>query len=454
MVTIKAPTPLRDRRADSRLFPVPVPVALAGPVSGPVRIPVRVAALVFAVLLGLLLPAGAAADTRVQSELDTFATLVWTGDELGLASFARGQIDFRSPRGQPVQGRLQLRTTLGDDHSPAGMRLRPALLEVPRANLRFRFPITEEYTMRVTAGRDRVTWGVGSLFNAADLLFGADGTAAADFTEIEDVRDETDWLTALYFPIGDLSYLETIALPPLPDLTLHPSGDGNAGDDNAGNGSGGGGVLGGERAGFEGTPPVSDTSAGLRLHTQLAGVSIEPSYLWDGRGGDHNVALALQRGLVADFYAAARLRLDEEMPGEAARVLEERSIISTGVYYAFNLGRDRRLTGRFETLINPGGDWEKQSIHWQDHTEDNPEYGILLYPELVYSPGRTVDVIARSVVSPIDRSALITCGVSWNVFGGFRAQAFAGVEAGDDEGVFGWDRPGSLRLSTGFNYRF
>ncbi len=411
----------------------------------------RKALLAFAAALVLAGTVGvheAPAETRVQTELDTFATLGWTGDELGLLSYARGQVDFLSPRGEPVQGRLQLRTTLGDSRAPAGMPLlRPAFLEVPRANLRFRFPITEEYTMRVTAGRDRLTWGVGSLFNAADLLYGADGTAGADFTDIDDPRDETSWLTAFYFPIGDLSYLETVVLPPLPELTF----DGTPADDDLGEDADGGGAAGAGQPGaggaFADAPPLSETGAGVRFHTQVAGITVEPSYLYDGRVEQHNIALALQGGLGADLYAAARLSLDDEMPSDAARVLEERTTVTTGAYYGFDIGPDRRLTGRLETLVNPGGDWEDQGRR-------DAEYGILLYPELVYTPGRTVDVIARSVVSPVDRSALITGGVSWNIFSGFRAQAFAGVEAGDDDAVFGWDRPGAVRVSAGFNYRF
>ncbi len=408
----------------------------------------RKALLAFAAAVVLSTTAGvqaAPAETRVQTELDTFATLGWTGDELGLLSYARGQVDFLSPRGEPVQGRLQLRATLGDGQAPAGMPiLRPALLEVPRANLRFRFPITEEYTMRVTAGRDRLTWGVGSLFNAGDLLYGADGTAAADFTDLDDPRDETSWLTAFYFPTGDLSYLETVMLPPLPELTF----DGTPADDeDTDDGDTAGAGQPGAAGALADAPPLSETGAGVRFHTQLAGITLEPSYLYDGSVERHNIALAVQGGLGADLYAAARLSLDEDMPSDAATLIEERSTISAGAYYSFNIGPDRRLTGRLETLVNPGGDWEHRGRR-------DAEYGLLLYPELVYTPGRTVDVIARSVVSPIDRSALITGGVSWNIFSGFRAQAFAGVEAGDDDAVFGWNRPGSVRVSTGFNYRF
>ncbi len=402
---------------------------------------IRLVLLSVIVLTASVIPA--AAETRVQSELDTFATFVWTGEELGLLSFARGQLDFRSPRGQPVQGHLQLRTTLGDAQAPAGMAMvRPALLEVPRASIRFRFPITDEYSVRVTSGRDRLTWGIGSLFNAADLLFGADGTAAADFTEIDDVRDETAWLSALYFPIGELSYLEAVALPPLVDMTISPVVEDPAEGDDVMSAA-----PGAADAGFDQTPPLAQTSGGLRLHTQLAGITIEPSYLWDGSDEQHNLAVALQGGFGADFYIAGRLALDADLPSGAARVFEERATLSAGVFRRFDVARDRRLTGRFETLMQPAGKWE-------DQNNPEAEYAILLYPELVFSPGRTLDLIARSVVSPIDESALITGGVSWNVFGGFRAQAFAGVEAGDKDSIFAWDRPGSVRVSTGFNYLF
>lgn len=391
-----------------------------------------------AVLLIVALLAGvatASADMRIQGELDTFTQLVWTGAELGLLGHTRGELDFLSPRRAAVQARLQLRATLGEQQTAAGVAAeRSDLLEVPRASLRFRFPLSEDYSMRVTAGRDRLTWGIGSLFNAADLLFGADGTSAADFSATDDVRDETTWLASFYFPMGALSYLETVALPRLAEPQFSAGGD--AGEGSAANGNDGTGAA-----------PAADTRAGLRLHTRLAGVTIEPAYLYDGREGHHDLALALQGGWGADLYATVRLRLDADIPADPASVAGERSTLSGGIYYSFDVAADRTLTGRLETLVAPGASWENRS---------NPEaeYAILLYPELVYAPGRTVNLIGRSVVSPIDHSALITGGVSWNVFQGFRALAFAAVQVGDQRSVYGWDRPGSFALSTGFNYRF
>ena len=164
-------------------------------------------AIVTAMLLLFAVAGVLGAETRVQTEVESFAAALWTGEEVGLAGLSRGTVDFRSAGDQNVQSRLQLRLTLLED---AGGVSSPAFIEVPRANIRFRFPVTEEYTMRVTAGRDRLSWGLGSLFNAADLIFGADGRATADFTRSEDVRDETAWLFSLYFPIGALGFLETV----------------------------------------------------------------------------------------------------------------------------------------------------------------------------------------------------------------------------------------------------
>ena len=135
--------------------------------------PHRPGTIIIAVLI-LLLPAGLAAETRVQTTLESMTSLWWTGDELAMLGTTRGSVDFRPAPHQMVQARLQLRLTVMElDGTTIGMP------EVPRAYVRFRFPVSDTYNLRFTAGQDRLSWGIGSLYNAGDLLFGADGRAAA-----------------------------------------------------------------------------------------------------------------------------------------------------------------------------------------------------------------------------------------------------------------------------------
>ena len=384
-------------------------------------------AIVTAMLLLFAVAGVLGAETRVQTEVESFAAALWTGEEVGLAGLSRGTVDFRSAGDQNVQSRLQLRLTLLED--PGGVSS-PEFIEVPRANIRFRFPVTEEYTMRVTAGRDRLSWGLGSLFNAADLIFGADGRATADFTRSEDVRDETAWLFALYFPIGALGFLETVVLPPFPD---GPAQNGIAG------------------AGAAAAAPAADSRAGIRMHSSAGPLTVEPAWLYDGSAGVHRVAFALQGSLGADFYSAAALHLPQEGPragrGRVEHVLEDHSLVSLGAFRLFSIGWDHTLATRFEALITPAGAWSNRE-------DPDVRYALQLHPELVWGAGRTVQVIGRGVISPIDASAEITGGVAWNVFQGFHTLAFVSLQAGDESGVYGWDRPGSASFSAGFRYRF
>ncbi|TVR89464.1 MAG: hypothetical protein EA428_10150 [Spirochaetaceae bacterium] len=368
----------------------------------------------------------AAAETVVESEIQNQLIGVWDGSDLGLGGVAVGRIEFRSAPAPMVQARLVLNTTAAQLQSN-GDTISTAFVDVPRASLRFRFPLTEDYTMRVAAGRDRLAWGIGSLFNAGDLIYGADGSGAADFTALDDLRDETSWLYSAYLPIGERAYLEPVFLPPLPELVL--------GDELAATGTAV--VPGG----------ADESRLGLRLHAVMGGLSLEPAYLYDGNEDMHHAAFSVQGNLWADLYAAARLSLDDRIPSQFGSVLEERSSASLGAFRTFRVGHDRNLTARMESLIRPGA-------AWSDQDSQDAEYAVLLHPELVFSPGRTLNIIGRAVVSPLDSSALVIAGFSWNIFTGFYAESFAAAQLGDNTAVFGWDRPGSLSMSSGFRYRF
>ncbi len=400
------------------------------------------------VLVLLLAGTGAdvSAETRVRTEIESYAIAAWTGEDLGLLGTSRGTVDFLSAGDRNVQSRLQLRLTLLEDPSGATS---PALLEVPRASIRFRFPLTEEYTIRVTGGLDRLSWGLGSLFNAADLIFGADGLSIADFTRSEDVRDETAWLLSVYFPLGALGYLETVLLPPGPDLSLVALAGGDLGenadtDDNSTSAAGGDGDA-------MDVPSLDKSRVGIRLHSAAGPLTVEPSWLYDGTGGVHRMGVSLQGNLWADIYGAASLHLPEDGPesgrGRIEHVLEDHSLFSVGAFRMFTVGWDQTLAIRLETLVTPAG-------AWSDQDDPDARYAVQLHPELVWGASRTVQVIGRAVVSPLDASAEITGGATWNVFQGFHMLAFVSAQVGSDTAVFGWDRPGSAGMTAGFRYMF
>lgn len=379
-------------------------------------------------VLCTIAPLPLAAQARIDGEIETLNTLAWNGakDELGLLGYGRGELDLRSERDRNVQARLTLDAVLGETTgSNTGDTEQAATVTVPRASIRFRFPLTEDYTVRVTSGRDRVSWGMGRLFNAADVIFGADGTGAADFFEIsDDLRNETTWLSAVYVPLGSFSYFEPIILPDLPTEGSPSTGSGDEPSE------------------------LSSSRAGGRLSFELGNFTLEPAYLYDGTSGRHETVLTVVGLIGVDVYGAGRLSIDGDIGGDAdGDAVDERATFSLGAYNRFTLGREVDLDARLEALIRPGGAWE-------DKNDPQGEYGLTLYPELVLSPGRTVSVVLRSIVSPIDLSAYMSTGVSWNVYGGFELVAFAGVQSGDNTNVFAWERSGAATLSTGFTYSF
>ncbi|MFP3959975.1 MAG: hypothetical protein ACLFUX_07385 [Spirochaetaceae bacterium] len=426
-----------------------------------------VSAAVVVVLGFILLPAAPGiAQSRVDGEVTAINALLWDGDaqEAGLLGLGEGEFDLRSERDRNVQGRLTLRASLlkaaaeseegaetddGTGGPSASGAASAAVISMPRASVRFRFPVTENYSMRVTAGRDRVSWGTGRLFNAADVIFGAEGTQTADFLEItDDLRDETAWLTAFYVPLGDYAYLEPVVLPPLPSLMTSGTGEGTDGGDGE-TGTGGAGITGAVVAGAD-VPDISRTRAGGRVSFEVARFTFEPGYFYDGFRERHELVLGAAGLLGIDVYGAARLSLDEGMSAgdfTDREKLGDRSVLSLGAYHRARVGTQANVDARLEVLLRPGA-------AWSDRGAPDAEYALLVYPELIYTPIRTVALVGRSVISPIDRSALLSAGVNWNVFGGFDLLAFASAQAGDRDAVFAWARPGGAALLTGFAYRF
>lgn len=357
-----------------------------------------------------------AQDAQVQSRVQSQSLLLWDlqqDDEPALFGNLLGEVDLRSTRDRAVQGRLTLQLrpvgmstgiAPGVTGAPGATAGAPTIVtSVPRASVRFRLPVTESYTIRLTGGIDRVAWGSGRVFNAADVIFGAEAGDGADFFAVGgDVRDETALLTALYLPLGRFAYLEPLVLPPL--AQVDPA------------------------TGALVLPPASQTRAGARVNFELGSFTLEPGYLYTPDA--HELVFSASGFIGMDVYGAARLSLSDA---------ETR--YSAGAYHRVRIGRDASLDLRLEALFRP------EITEW-----------ILLYPEVILSASRTVSVLARSLVSPHAGESQSVLGVNWAVLGGLDLLAAGILDYGPGENGDGGSVSGAGGASAGallgLEYRF
>ncbi|MFP4566086.1 MAG: hypothetical protein ACLFNX_06245 [Spirochaetaceae bacterium] len=408
-------------------------------------VPAPVAALLAAVLAALMAPLPAAAEVNQRVTLEATHMLTRGEDDDAPATGAgRAELDLRSAAGRHVRGRLQLRTRL-ESSDPA------AELEVPRAFVKARFPLTEESYFHLTAGRARLTWGDGAFFNAGDTLFGALGENP-DLTS-DTIRDETGWLAAAFFPLGRFAFAEPVVLVPLPDGTIGGAGAGGPADTEG-------------TAGATGPSPAHDTSAGIRVQGTLGDIKSEVSYLLRGAESYHQPAVSLQGNMGVDWYAGATTRLpglDSRLPwddaGEAAR---EEAAASFGLLHIAEGASGQSFTARLEGLVRPWKEWQETDARGSAATRDTDDpareaaaagpYGLELFGELIWQPARSLQLYLRHVASPIDVSGLFVPGVAWKPYDGLTLSLFAALQAGEVTDVYGWERPGGAAVATTIRY--
>lgn len=380
------------------------------------------------VALAVAPPPAARAEVSQSVTLEATNTLSRGPDDTLLAAGAgRAELDLRSAGSRYVRGRLQLRTAVETDDPAAD-------LEVPRAFVKARFPLTEASYFHLTAGRARLTWGDGAFYNAADTLFGKVGENP-DFTA-ETIRDETAWLAAGFFPLGRFSFVEPVVLVPLPEETD-------------------GALLPRE---------AEDAAAGFRIQGKLGEVKAEASYLLRGTGSYHQPAVSVQGNLGVDVYAGATTRIpgiDSALDEDA---VTEEAAFTAGVLHIEEGRSGQSLTLRLEGLLRPWKEWEADGAGPEDRAAGAAAdaaagggtvataYALELFPEVVWQPAQSLSVYLRSVVSPVDVSALIIPGVSWSPYSGLTFSLFAGLQAGEAGDTYGWDRAGGASLGTSVRY--
>lgn len=374
---------------------------------------VKRVALLFFLLCCVCFPALAEISSSVK--LTLMNTLATTDDEtVSLTGLGTGRLTFKSAGSRKVKGQLSLDAAIGEADSGG------ALLDVSRAFVKVRFP-----GFRITLGKDTVAWGEGVFYNAGDVIFGA--VPQSEDLSAEVFRDDAVWLTSAYVPLGAFSFVEPILLAPelnLSTLASDPSAS---------------------------PPSLGDAASGGRVVTKLAGIKTEAGYLYRGKERTHNPYFSLQGHLLVDWHLSGSVSVPH-YPGDASGASCEPAI-SFGLFHLqrlSNAGSDS-ISFRLDGLLRPLGDWEAQD---SSRTNADPEYALMLYPEIAWAPDQSLTLLCRSVVSPIDLSALVTAGVNWNVYEGLKLLGYLSLQAGEKTDLYSLRKDGGLGLTAGVQYIF
>ena len=260
---------------------------------------------------------------------------------------------------------------------------------IHKAYFKARFP-----SFRLTAGKTRLSWGDGMLFNAGDVLYGSNDTSVA-LTQAE-LRSTTNWLASVNYPLGFFSFAEAVVMPSETDVPI-------------------------------------DMLFGARYYTTVKDIKVEMGYATKMPKTtairEHKPYLSLQGNLGFDWYLSSSMAIP--VAGDIAKKSSESWMISAGIFHLVTLPLDRSITLRLEFLTRPFGKWEIGSVN--DKTA-----AILLYPELVLAYSPSLSFSLRSIFSPLDLSAMSTLGVSWNIFDAFNLIGSLSVASGDDGDLFAW----------------
>jgi hypothetical protein len=368
------------------------------------------AVIAFAAAVGAVV--GAFAEVQTTASVSVSAAMMHVGDSASFSTTEAGRVTFQAASSRDVKALLEADVSLTPGGSP------DFSLSLPRAYVKVRFP-----WFRLTAGKTRLSWGSGFLFDAGDAIFGhlpplADLSAA-------DLRDRTAWLVSPYVALGDFSFVEGVFLPFMPAL---PSPLPAA------------------------APPLvsfDSVSAGARAVLGMPGFTLEAGYLHDGERDLHKPFLSLQASLYFELYGAAGISI----PDEAASWddMKDSVRLSCGLFRAFDLEDWGSLSIRAEAGFIPMGAWEEAD---GGLPSDSPGYGASAFLEVAYSPEDTVSLSARGILSPVDASGVGMLGVSWVIYQGLTLSGNAFLMFGDADDVYGWERNGDSGVIAGIRYSF
>ena len=282
---------------------------------------------------------------------------------------------------------------------------------IHKAYIKSKFP-----NFRLTLGKTRLGWGDGFVFNSGDVIFGST-SPYVNLTALE-MRTDTAWLSSVNFPLGRFSFIEGLIIAP--DITASGMGK------------------------------IQNCGAGLRLYTKVGKIKIEMGYYFDGTDKTYDITntttletldinslhrpyISLQGNIGLDWYLNSSVAVPSNDNSIVESMVKDTFNISLGLFYMIELGYDNSLSFRLESVISP-------YLNWKEDTGKEGSCAMLIYPEISLGLGSTISLSLRSIVSPIDLSAQITSGLSWNVFEGFNLISYATVNAGDGNDTFSWKK--------------
>jgi hypothetical protein len=365
---------------------------------------------IFAILFLVSMPVFA--ETEMRTNLEFFNT-TYRGRDNTWFYVGNGTADIRFAS----VGNDNMRAEAAVEFYPLDLSGGSSVTGVPAVSLKRLWIKANFPSWRLTAGKTKVAWGNGIVFNSGDILFGS-LSPYLDFTS-STLRDDAAWLTAFNIPTGRFSFIEGVLLPP--SLVFDETEE------------------------TFNVQSIAGTSGGLRYFTRLGGWRFEGGYLYKGdikTENDllgHRPYLAFHGHAGVDLYGAVSLAADN---GDAWEEVKKTVNYSLGAFHQIRAGYSSTLSLRLETLVLPLQNWS--ALTYQEVLDGSSGYyGILLYPEITLDVRSVWFAGFRSVISPVDNSAQMTTSLGWHVFQGFTLMGYLVTNIGDEQSLFAWDRSGA-----------
>lgn len=360
--------------------------------------------LICIVILVLAAASPLAAELETTVELSSLLTV--TRDAAGKPIFsllATGDLLFEATNNANVKGALELSGAWSGDFITDPNDI------VKRLYVKINFG-----GVYLLAGKTRVSFGEGFVFNAGDVIFGSMAPVADISSAL--LRDNTDWLVDLTLPLGPFSFFEAILLPysplstvPLPYSTMY------------------------------------DLRGGGRFVFDLAGLKLETGYLFRADNATHNPYISLQGNLFFDFQVSSTVAIPSS--DYTDEKLQDGFAISAGLFRMFQFDDGSSLTFRFEGACHPFAHWDVDAAPLPGQP-----IALLLYPEIAWAPLDVLSFQLRAMISPVDGSGMVFFGTTFGIYQGLDLIGNIWCMFGDSDDLFKFDSYGDLGIALGLQF--